>query len=244
MATKRHGPGPELPYRPLAGVVPCPGGWLALTGKLHGITLSVDGAEVLETLKEVLEHQPRFDLIALAAPVGLPSKATPGGRACDRDARTLLGWPRAGAIMSAPPRTILKARTYEAARRKHPTLSPVEYAQLEHVAEVAATLLPFHQRTVSEVHPELSFFQLNRDRPLRYAKHSREGRAERRALLEPKLPGLGRILDRRLPGSTLDHRIDAAACLWTARRVASRGVLRVPQDPEWDDEGLRMEIVR
>jgi predicted RNase H-like nuclease len=240
----RRRPGPDLPYRPLAGVVPCPGGWVALTGKLHGITLTVDGAELIPRFGEVLEHQPRFDLIALGAPVGLPGRPTPGGRGCDREARALLGWPRAGAIMSAPPRSILRSRTYEAARRKHPSLSPVEYAQLGHVAEVAAAVLPFHQRTVSEVHPELSFFQLNRERPLQHGKRGPEGRAERRALLEPQLPGLATALDRRLPGCSIEHRIDAAACLWTARRIASRGVRRVPQDPEWDDEGLRMEIVR
>ena len=239
-----RGPGPELPYRSLAGVVPCPGGWLALTGKLHGISLSPDGAEVFATLKEILEHQPRFERIALWAPVGLPSRSTQGGRACDRDARTLLGWPRAGAVMSAPPRTILTSRSYEAAKRKHKTLSPVEWAQVPHVAEVAATVQPFHQRTVAEVHPELSFLQLNGERPLQHGKHTPAGRAERRALLEPKLPGLAALLDRRLPGTTLAHRIDAAAALWTARRIVSRGVLRIPQDPEWSDDGLRMELVR
>jgi predicted RNase H-like nuclease len=40
------------------------------------------------------------------------------------------------------------------------------------------------------------------------------------------------------------HLLDAAACLWTARRVAARAATRIPMDPEWDSQGLRMEIVR
>jgi predicted RNase H-like nuclease len=45
-------------------------------------------------------------------------------------------------------------------------------------------------------------------------------------------------------GARRHHIVDAAACLWTARRIAGRAVNRVPEDPEWDDIGLRMEIVR
>jgi hypothetical protein len=39
--------------------------------------------------------------------------------------------------------------------------------------------------------------------------------------------------------------MDAAALLWTARRIAGRVVARLPaDDAEWDTSGLRMEIVR
>ena len=37
--------------------------------------------------------------------------------------------------------------------------------------------------------------------------------------------------------------IDAAACMWTARRIFAKIGLRIPEDPEWDSEGLRMEII-
>jgi predicted RNase H-like nuclease len=225
-------------------VVPCPGGWLTVTGKLVGTTLAPDGIEVLERLVEVIERRPGFEIVALNAPVGLPDRSTPGGRRCDHEARALLGFARGGAVISAPPRSVLRCRTLEAARRKHPALSAVEFALLARIAEVDDAVQPYLQRTIHEIHPELSFHQLNAGVPLRHAKHTTEGRAERRTLLETKLPALAALLDRRLAGTTLEHRIDGAVALWTARRIASRGVLRMPAHPDWDERGLRMEILR
>ncbi len=241
---RRPGHGPELPYRPLAGVVPCPGGWLIVPGKLQGISLFPDPGEVVDTFVEVLDRKPSFEIIALAAPIGLPTDATHGGRSCDREARKLLGFPRSGTILSAPPRWLLAEDDYAPAAVKAGGLSPITWTLLPRIREVDAEMQPYRQRTVYEVHPELSFHQLNGDRPLVKSKHLGVGRAERRALLEKKLPGIERALDSDTGRAKLVHRIDAAAALWTARRIASRSVLRVPDDPEWDDAGLRMEIVR
>jgi predicted RNase H-like nuclease len=123
-------------------------------------------------------------------------------------------------------------------------MSAPQWATLSRIAEVDSVIAPYWQRTVFEVHPELSFFQLNDDTRMQYSKHTMAGRAERRALLETKLPEIGRVLDAPLKRVRAHHLIDAAACLWTARRIASRGITRLPEDPEWDDAGLRMEIVR
>ena len=112
------------------------------------------------------------------------------------------------------------------------------------IAEVDANIAPYWQRTVFEVHPELSFYQLGEDQPLRYPKHTEAGSQERRSLLSARLPGVERILDARLPKVTAAHLLDAAACLWTSRRIISRAVTRLPEDPEWDSQGLRMEIMR
>jgi len=94
------------------------------------------------------------------------------------------------------------------------------------------------------VHAELSFFQLNNDCPLQFPKHTDEGHDERRKLLKQRFPGVERILDARLKKVRAAHLLDAAACLWTARRIAARAVNRIPEVPEWDSQGLRMEIVR
>jgi predicted RNase H-like nuclease len=110
--------------------------------------------------------------------------------------------------------------------------------------EVARELAPYRQRSIFEVHPEVSFFQLNEDRPLQYRKRSIHGQNERRALLETKISRVERILDARIPGVRRTHLLDATACMWTARRVLGRAMTRIPIDPEWDSEGLRMEIVR
>ncbi len=110
--------------------------------------------------------------------------------------------------------------------------------------EVAREMAPFRQRTIYEVNADLSFYQLNEDVPMRWSKYSEKGIEERRTLLETKLPGALRIIDAEVPGATPSHLLDAAAILWTARRIFAKAAIRIPSDPEWDEQGLRMEIVR
>lgn len=237
--------GAQLPYRTLAGVVPCPTGWLVASAKLQGITMAPEDPQVFSSFLEVLDYKPAFQVVALFCTVGLSDGPRAGGRQCDRDARRLLRWPRSGAIVSAPAHDALMSSTYtEAAAANGGKLSGVGWTLLKRVAEVNAAVAPYWQRTVFEVHPELSFYQLNEDRPLQFSKHKAAGRQERRALLEARLPGIDRILDARIARVSSAHLLDATACLWTARRIVSRSINRVPEDPEWDSRGLRMEIVR
>ncbi len=151
----------------------------------------------------------------------------PGGRRCDRDARRLIGWPRNGAIVSAPARSVLR----DLAAGVDVSLSAVSRRLISRFAEVDENIQPYWQRTVFEVHPELSFFQLNEDQPLRYSKHRQAGVEERTALLKARLPGVERILDTHVRGAKPAHQVDAAVCLWTARRIAARAVSRLPEDP-------------
>jgi predicted RNase H-like nuclease len=96
---------------------------------------------------------------------------------------------------------------------------------------------------VYEAHPELSFYQLNGDVPLRYSKKYEVGREERRLLLGKRITGVGLILDAALEGVPAAHLLDAAAIMWTARRIYAKSAMRIPSEPEWDGEGLRMELV-
>jgi predicted RNase H-like nuclease len=222
----------------IAGVVPCPGGWLVASGRLQGITLFPTEPEVFRTFVEVLDYKPALQVIALGSPVGLLEKPRPGGRTCEQEARRLLGRPRCGAISSAPSRLAL------AEIEGLEGLSAVTARRLPRIAEAARELAPYWQRTVFEVHPELSFFQLNEDRPMRRSKHTIAGREERRELLMARLPGIEQVLDAKPTGAKPAHLFDAAAALWTSRRIMARAVTRLPADPEWDDQGLRMELVR
>ena len=240
----RAGRGPELPYKLLAGVEPCRGGWLVVIGRLHGVTLSPAQPEVLKTFVDVLDAKPAFTVIALHSPVGLAEDDTPGARTCDREARALLGWRRATGVIPAPPRHALAASSYEEARRRSWVVTPQAWSRVRWTTEVDVEMQPYWQRTVYEVNPELGFYTLNGDKPLQYGKRSPTGQDERRALLEPKIPGIASTLDARLRGVTRWQLLDAAANLWTARRVMSRVVARLPEDPEWDEHGLRMEIIR
>ncbi len=237
--------GAQLPYKVVAGVVPCAGGWLAATAKLQGVTIAPESPQVFREFIDVLDYKPAYQVIALFAPIGLLEEPVPKGRSCDRAARVLLGRPRSGAIASAPVRPVLSCASYgDAVAANGGHLSPVRWRQMPRIAEVDKAIAPYWQRTVFEVHPELSFFQLNEDQPVRYPKHTGVGIEERRALLSARLPGVERIIDASLPRITRPQLIDAAACLWTARRIVSRAISRLPEDPEWDSVGLRMELVR
>lgn len=236
--------GPQLPYELLAGVIPTKAGWVVASAKLQGIQLYPQEPELLPCLADVLDYRPAFRVIALGAPVGLYDEPVDGGRRCDHEARQLLGWPRAGAILTPPTRKALGAQTYQEAADLSGGLGAVTWGLFERIAEVDREMAPYRQRAIFEVHPELSFYQLNEDKPMRFPKRDVIGINERKALLKGKIPGMERIVDAEIPKVREWQLIDAAACLWTTRRIASRAMTRIPEDPEWDETGLRMELVR
>jgi predicted RNase H-like nuclease len=208
------------------------------SAKLHAATFAPEDPKVVAKFAEVFEERPQFEVIALNAPIGYPD--TPAeGRECDRWARKLLGR-RAMTVRNAPTRETVESGLVRLDER----LDAVSLVLLPRYAEVAAEMLPYRQRQVYEAHPELSFFVINADTPLRRSKHSEEGVHERRVLLEKRIPGVRRVLDFELPGVPTPHLYDVAALLWTARRIFAKAATRIPEHPEWDSEGLRREIVR
>jgi predicted RNase H-like nuclease len=232
--------GPDLPYKIVAGVTPCPTGWLVASAKLAGATFAPEPPRVLETFRDVVDDRPTFSVIALNAPIGYAEETQVGGRTCDRMARALLGR-RGSTVHNAPTRAHLED---DADIVTDDRLDAISNVLLSRYREVAAEMAPYRQRTIYEVHPELSFYQLNGDAPLRWSKKFEAGREERRELLEKKIQGIEKVLDAELEEVPEEHLIDAAAMLWTARRIFARAGTRIPTDPEWDEQGLRMEIVR
>jgi predicted RNase H-like nuclease len=230
--------GPPLPYSVVASVTPCPGGWLVASAKLHAATFAPEDPRVVAKFAEVFDECPQFDVIALNAPVGYPDNPE-DGRTCDRVARKLLGR-RAMTVRNVPTRETVESGLVRLDER----LDAVSLVLLARYAEVAAEMLPYRQRTVYEAHPELSFYVINADAPLKRSKHSEEGIEERRTLLEKRIPGIRRVLDFELDGVPTPHLYDAAALLWTSRRIFAKAATRIPEHPEWDAEGLRREIVR
>lgn len=239
--------GPQLPYQLLAGVVPCPAGWLVASGKLVGVQVFPEEPHVAATFREVLDNIPEYIAIAVTLPIGLPGKPSKGGRRCDIEARNILGFPHAGAIGSTPCRPALAAKNYEDARAANgDLLDVVTWQQFKKIRELDSEMQPYLQRKVYECRPELSFLQLNEDEAMKHTKDSVKGQAERQELLRRRMPGSERVLDfEGLPEAVrLTHRTDACGALWTARRVVAKAITRLPEDPEWDDNGLRMQIVR
>ena len=193
----------------------------------------------LRTFMEVVDQRPGHAVIALNAPIGYLNSARAGGRTCDQEARLLLGR-RGGSVKSAPIR--LESTREIDLLPDH--LDAISRTLLPRYREVASEMAPFRQRTIYEVNPDLSFFQLNNERPMKWSKRSVKGVEERRRLLERRLQGVQRVLD----ASVLAY---SSPTSWTrqqscGRRVGSftRASIRVPVEPQWDDQGLRMELVR
>jgi predicted RNase H-like nuclease len=238
MSSTTNRGGPDLGYSIVAGVTPCAPGWLVASAKVHAANFAPEYPRVYTSFADLLDERPPFSVIAVNAPIGYVENASIGGRTCDRMARRLLR-SRGSTVHNAPTRGVIEENEVITGNN----LDAVSSILLARYREVAAEMAPFRQRTVYEAHPELSFYQLNEDKPLRWSKKYEAGREERRVLLGKRIHGAGLILNAELEGVASAHLLDAAAMLWTARRIFARAATRLPIDPEWDGQGLRMELV-
>jgi len=229
--------GPDLPYNVVAGVTPFNDKWLVASAKMAGSTFTPEPPKAYDAFLEVLSERPSFAIVVVNVPIGFLDVPEMGARTCDRQARALLGR-RGTAVHNAPSRAVFDGRVGP----DKDGLDAVTRTMLPRYREVAAEMSPYRQLVVYEGHPELSFFQLHKDTPLKKSKVIAEGKEERRIVLEERIRGSERYLDAASYGVPQKHLYDAFALLWSARRVFGHAAKRIPVEPEWDDEGLRMEI--
>ncbi len=230
--------GPVLPYNIVAGVVPVRKKWLVASAKMAGSTFAPEDAKMYDTFRDVVDARPAFAAIVVGAPIGYRDHLSDPPRAADVAARKLLGR-RAMTIRRPPTRETIGRGN--AVAEDH--LDAISATILPVLLEVAGEMSGYRQRVVYEGSPELSFYFMNAETPLLWSKRREEGRRERRELLESKVPGIHRVIDSTVPGASVQHLLDAAALLMTARRVQTRAAKRIPRDAEWDSEGIRMEYV-
>jgi predicted RNase H-like nuclease len=192
-------------------------------------------------------------VIAVDVPIGLLSHAQAGGRACDKEARHILG-ARGSSVFSAPTRPALEAlvaglpyaAVSDANRGSSPAgigLSKQSFAIMPKIAEVDRVVTPQLQDRVFEIHPEVSFGRANDGEILSPKKRS-AGRAAREELL--RRLGYAATLEwfpkPWLLRARADDILDACIACWTARRIATEQGKCVPEHPPLDERGLRMEI--
>ena len=237
--------------RYVAGVDGCKSGWVTVLLELNG-----DGGVAGEICRVVaaferivnLPESPRY--VGVDIPIGLPVIAVPGGRACDREARKLLGRKRGSSVFPPPVRAALAADSYERAvalnraSSKHDIgMSKQVYGLLPKLREVHDSLNPELQLRIREVHPELSFAAMNDGQPMQSSKKSKAGVEERLKLLEAHFPQVRGALERNASGKVArDDILDAYAAAWSAWRMARGKAHYVPERPELDSRGLRMGI--
>jgi predicted RNase H-like nuclease len=216
--------------RPVAGVDGCRAGWVVV----H------DGcAFVCDSFDAVLQALPGATIIAIDIPIGLEEHYASGGRECDRLARARLGQPRGTSVFPAPPRPAVFARSLPAARALGWPATKQSLNIAEKIEQVDHAMTPALQERVFEVHPELTFAELNGGIAVLSKKRGRAGRDERWALLA----GIGQAPpERPRAGEGEDDLLDACAAAWSATRIARHADRRLPPDPPCDSRGLRMEI--
>ena len=209
----------------VAGVDGCKGGWFAVFFESDTKECRI---ERFQHLPDVLNSPPSAQVIAIDIPIGLLDRAEPGGRACDREARKLLGQPRARSVFSPPVRQALQYdNNYRKAllenRRSSPHsvgISKQAHALFSKIREANALPESELKTRVFEVHPEVCFFQMNDCRPLRHSKKAQQqaGIKERRLVLAKTAFGkvASSVLDDRLQGVSQDDALDAVAACWTA----------------------------
>ena len=208
------------------------------SAKIAGATFAPEPPKTYPTFLEVLSERPAFSIVVVNAPIGYRDTPEDGPRTCDLDARALLG-KRGSVIQNAPSRAALHGDL----SWQEAGLDAITATMMPRYREVAEEMSPYRQRAVYEGNPELSFYQLNKDSPIVRSKRKESGRDERREVLLERIPGIDKVIDVDLPFVRPKHLNDAAALMWTARRVFGRAARRLPKEAEWDSEGLRMEIV-
>ncbi|MBW1992041.1 MAG: DUF429 domain-containing protein [Deltaproteobacteria bacterium] len=150
----------------------------------------------------------RASLILVDIPIGLKERGA-AARRCDREARRVLG-PRKASVFPVPCRAAVYQPDYDAAIRENLRLTgksifKAVWRIVPRIREVDELLRrePSARRVVRESHPEVSFWALNRGRPLAHPKRTAAGAAERRQLLKAILAGLqpswGKLLEGPLP---------------------------------------------
>ncbi|MBK1705635.1 hypothetical protein CKO40_13985 [Halochromatium glycolicum] len=234
------------------GIDGCRGGWVWIGNQDERWCGGVVGR--LEQLRPLLAEA-RLTLIDM--PIGLLD----GGRSerpCDREARALLGRPRASSVFRPPCRATLAvadqgySRACEVNREATGVaLSQQTFNILPKMQEVDALLQhhPGLREQVRESHPEVCLWWLNGRQPMRFNKRASAGERERRQVLRTHSRQLEATVDRMMTEYlrrelALDDAIDAAVLAFAARRILQCGTAgSLPRQAPTDSLGLPMAIL-
>lgn len=223
----------------IAGVDGCgKAGWLVASSDSN---LGAVAFAVVPGLQPVIDAG--YDMVAVDIPIGVPDR---GSRSCDILSRKLVG-PRRSSVFPCPVRPTLGAPNRLAADAAGRIadgrgIGPQAWAIVPKICEADRLMSPKLQERVIEVHPELCFHALNGGRPLLHSKHQSVGLQYRRDLLLQAGFAPSAVDTPPLRGATIDDHYDALAALWTAHRRFHGLAGRVPEAPELDSRGLRMEM--
>lgn len=233
----------------MVGVDGCRSGWVAVRSTAR----RAYEIEVLGSVQALWEWAAPHGRILIDIPIGLREGET-APRGCDAAARRLLRAPRAASVFAPPARPCLSLGDWAEASARNAQLTGRRLSRqawniAPKIREVDDFLRedPGRQARLREVHPELLFMALNGGMPMREAKRRPSGLQERLAVLERHVPGVAGVFEAgrgrvRRHGAAADDLLDALAAVVSARACGG-DFATLPQTPETDACGLRMEIL-
>jgi predicted RNase H-like nuclease len=221
------------------GVDACRSGWVAV--RLDDTAVAVFHGARIEELVAAAERDGRLAVIAVDIPIGLPDA---GRRAADGLARAEIG-PLWSSVFLTPTRTALGHSSHAEASAANRDLcgdgiSIQAFGLREKLLDVDRWIASSGRRAF-EVHPEVVFAALA-GRPLTTRKTSWSGVEQRRELLRDAGIHLSGDLGAAGDLARVDDVLDAAACAWTAGRIASGRARCMPDPPEVFSDGLPAAI--
>lgn len=246
--------GPSL----FVGVDGCRCGWFSVGFNTHGHY----ELKVFCAFGKLLSYYHEAKLILVDIPIGLPDG--PDEREADRRARKRLG-PRRSSVFRTPTRqTVCQVsrapRDYGAANKKERQtagvgLSRQAFEIARKINEVDSVMLNPDRSArprIRESHPEICFWALNCEQPMKFNKRRPAGAMERIRVLERVEPRTRQIFDKACckfldRGAAEDDILDALVLAVTACRGHRRLKTLPKRPPEAappeDAEGLPMEMV-
>jgi predicted RNase H-like nuclease len=232
----------------------CKAGWFAVRLEDRGSWK----VEVFENIKELWEQYKEARFILLDIPIGLPHRAHKV-RSCDIEAKKLLVQ-RRSSVFLAPCRRAVSSDNYEEASKINRDetdrgLSKQAWGIVPKIKEVDQLLsVDMSTRSrIREIHPEVCFFwALNGKSPMAYSKKKKDGVQERKEVLRSVYPyseAIFKDVEQKYTEHEYFHKdvgwddiLDALVAAVTAYE-GRQGLKSIPEKPELDSHGLRMEMV-
>ena len=227
------------------GVDGCKAGWFYFRFAESALTFGV-----VESFADLMKDVVADDCILVDIPIGLLERGR-RERACDVAARAALSPKRGASVFSAPARQALRARSYEEALAKNKRalgrgLSRQTWGIVPKVREVDELLAKSEtaRHVVRETHPEICFWGLLGG-PMEHTKKTRDGFLERLNILKLIEPAAEQMIAAAFLThggyeAARDDIVDAFVAALCARSASE--LMTLPQEPELDRRGLRMEI--
>lgn len=226
----------------------CPAGWLAISLDYNNSSFSFNLIKNKIHLEECIK---KSTLTGIDIPIGLSKNSN---RLCDTEAKKILS-PRHMCIFPAPIRQVVRQAisreeaseiSYRLTKKK---ISCQTWNIIPKIKEVDSTVrLSNNKKKVFEVHPELSFYELNKGNVIIESKKSSEGKKKRLNLIKKHLNNkIYDLVRLKIPQKSLiqdDDIIDACAALWSTIRKHKNQAIPTPIKPEKDEYGIQMCIWR